>query len=705
MLIFVLQAIWLYIKELAGKDLDVVTIFKFLFYITPTLIPLILPLTILLSSIMVFGTFAENYEFAAMKSTGISLQRAMASLSIFIVLLSLVTFVFSNNIIPWAELESHNLRKNIAKKKPAMIIAEGQFNTIGEDFNIKVSKKSGENGEFLEDVVIHQKSGRLLQNHVTTIAKNGELLSSKDSNILQLILFDGYYYDDTPSKNRKDHYKPLIKTYFKKYVKNIDLSQLNKIDLNEKAVTDRYSMLDIVDLNYTIDSLKIKRENNNKEFANSIYKRSNIGNLNETIKVNKDTIYNGEILDLFEAKKQKQLLDYAINTLASTKNMLKSKKITLEAETNSLNKHGITLHKKFALAIACIILFFVGAPLGALIRKGGLGLPMVIAIVLFLTYHFIGLFAENSSKSGNLNPALAAWFSTLVMLPLSIFLTTRAKADRGIFEFDHITAKFKRWFNLDSKEAISLKLNSSYASLSINDKSELYQNQDQFRTTSKIALISWISLITSIIGYIILTQKSEPLLPLILLQLTFILALVYVVFLIKSELLFNKIEKPLQLKVSTTKLKTLGAIVYPILYSAEIHYTENETSILEKLKEDNSKTRIDVKDLNDEELILLKKHKSNFNSTSKITLINYLIAIVLFVAYFILRNNKQLPLATASLQISGICTIIYLVFLFKTEDFIKKYRSLFNRAYPSVGQKILGIIFYPYLNKLNKKSI
>src|SRR5690606_26236283 len=124
MLIFVLQAIWLYISELAGKDLDVLVVLKFLLYITPTLIPLILPLTILLASIMVFGSFAENYEFAAMKSTCISLHRAMRGLSIFIVLLSLVTFLFSNNVIPWAHFESHNLSQNIAKLKPSFAIAE-----------------------------------------------------------------------------------------------------------------------------------------------------------------------------------------------------------------------------------------------------------------------------------------------------------------------------------------------------------------------------------------------------------------------------------------------------------------------------------------------------------------------------------------------------------------------------------------------------
>ncbi len=190
MFIFVLQAIWLYIGDLAGKDLDSFVIVKLLLYITPTLIPLILPLTILLVSIMVFGSFAENYEFAAMKSTGISLQRAMRSLSFFIVFLGVVTFIFANNVIPWANYNVYNLRKNIAKVKPALAISEGQFNDIGS-YNIKVEKKSGENDEFLETVVIHEKSVGTSTNRKIIIAKRGELKSSEDSNILQLVLYEG----------------------------------------------------------------------------------------------------------------------------------------------------------------------------------------------------------------------------------------------------------------------------------------------------------------------------------------------------------------------------------------------------------------------------------------------------------------------------------------------------------------------------------
>ena len=248
MLIFVLQSIWLYISELAGKDLAISVIFKFLLYVTPTLIPLILPLTILLASIMVFGSFAENYEFAAMKSTGISLQRALRGLSVFILLLSIVTFIFANNVIPWANYNFYNLRKNIAKAQPAMAIAEGQFNQIGI-YNIKVEEKSGDKGQYLKNVVIHKKSTIRTGNYTVIIAKSGELISSETSNILQLALFDGNYYDEVYNRDLKQSQKkPHVRSAFEKYTINVDLEGLNDVDFDDKSYDTRFNMLNVNDL-------------------------------------------------------------------------------------------------------------------------------------------------------------------------------------------------------------------------------------------------------------------------------------------------------------------------------------------------------------------------------------------------------------------------------------------------------------------------
>ncbi|MDN3667540.1 LptF/LptG family permease [Algibacter miyuki] len=464
MLIFVLQTIWLYIKELAGKDLNIVIIAKFLVYFMPKLIPLVLPLTILLSSIMVFGSFAENYEFAAMKSTGISLQRAMSGLSVFIIGLGIVTFFFANNVIPWAEINSYNLRKNIAKMKPAAFIAEGQFNQMGEGFNIKVEKKTGETGQYLEDVTIHKQSGKSKNKYSTIVSETGELVSNANSDVLKLVLYNGYYYDDNPSDNRKNIKKAFVKSAFTKYIINIDLSDFNKVDLDEQSQTDKYSMLDVVDLNTAMDSLVVKQQKEYQGVAKNLVSRSSINNVFRNIKTNKipDTIYTGPLLDTFETQKKLELIDLTLKAATSAKQTLSQKINTYNIAKSNFNRHVISFHEKFALGIACIILFFVGAPLGALIRKGGIGLPMVIAILIFLSYHFIGIFAVNSAKTGNFNPVLASWFSTLIMLPLGVFLTKRATADKGLVDMGSLIAPLKKIFKIKEKDESSYKFLEAY---------------------------------------------------------------------------------------------------------------------------------------------------------------------------------------------------------------------------------------------------
>ena len=467
MLIFVLQTIWLYITELSGKDLDIVVIMKFLVYFMPKLIPLVLPLTILLSSIMVFGSFAENYEFAAMKSTGISLQRAMAGLSIFIIGIGITTFFFANNIIPWAEINSYNLRKNIAKLKPAAFIAEGQFNQLDDGFNIKVDKKSGDSDQYLEKVVIHKRVGNSVGKHSTIISETGEFFYKKESEVLQLILYNGNYYEDLLPRDLKSrNKKPFAKSTFEKYIINIDLSQLNNVDMDEKSQTDRYSMLDIPGLDKAIDSLIEYRQKEHEGISKNLLVRSGIsryGKKADLDKINKDSIYKGNILDFFDTKKKSEFVDLASKSIVSAQQVMIQKMPRLKNDKITFNRHVISFHEKFALGFACIILFFVGAPLGALIRKGGIGLPMVVAILLFLTYHFIGIFATNSAKNGEFSPVLASWFSTLVMLPLGIYLTKRAAADRGLFEVGNILEPLKKVFNIKLTDSVDYKFLSSYS--------------------------------------------------------------------------------------------------------------------------------------------------------------------------------------------------------------------------------------------------
>ena len=447
MMIFILQSVWVYISELAGKELEIEIILKFLLYVSPRIVVLVLPLTILLASIMVFGGFAENYEFAAMKSTGISLQRAMKSLSVFIVFLAVISFFFANSVIPLAEFNFYSLRRNIAKVKPAMAIAEGQFNQLG-NINIKVAEKSGENGEFLKDVIIHQKKGSYNGNFTVIKSKTGEFVSDETSNVLQLILFDGNYYDEIQSADytKRTKNRPQVKSTFDRYIINIDASQFNDIDFSKKESITKHTMLNVVDLDTAIDSLYTKRGIQLTNFSKTMLKKTNQYALNLNYKTCElDSLTEVvDILNLFSDRKRIQLIELASSSVEKAKKDLKSKSRTMLISQVNINKHIVAFHDKFALGLSCIILFFVGAPLGALIRKGGIGLPLIIAILIFLTYHFISLFAKNSSEDSSIDPVLAAWLSSLILLPFSIYLTSRATKDRALVDVDSILIPLKQ---------------------------------------------------------------------------------------------------------------------------------------------------------------------------------------------------------------------------------------------------------------------
>ena len=371
MLIFIFQAIWFFIDEFAGKGLDFVIIGKFLFYYSPTLVNKVLPLTVLLSSIMTFGNFAENYEFAAMKASGISLNRAMRSLIIFVGILGIGTFFFANNVIPYAEFKSYNLRKNISKLKPALAINEGVFNDIG-DFNIKVDEKFGENDNFLRNVIIHQKTSSGENNKVIKAAE-GELKSSESSDVLELKLIDGNYYEDVKSTTPKSSRKyPHAKAYFETYTINVDLSKLNDVDLEKSNVDNLYRMLNVSELNYYIDSINVDNKKVVNGFGENIYRRTGITtfvpnpNLEEEVKKEKEKIVKKDsvrklgsaedLINRFEEWRREQLLDAAVNNIANTKATIEGKKRDIQRREKLLNHHVISLHSKYAPSV-CMYYF------------------------------------------------------------------------------------------------------------------------------------------------------------------------------------------------------------------------------------------------------------------------------------------------------------------------------------------------------------
>ncbi|WP_353889060.1 LptF/LptG family permease [uncultured Flavobacterium sp.] len=460
--IFVLQGIWLFIAELAGKDLDFFTIIKFLSFYAPTIVPLVLPLSILLAGIMTFGSFAENYEFAAMKSSGISLQRAMKILTITIGILAFVSFFFANNVIPEAQYKFINLRKTIVQQKPAMAIAEGQFNTIGTS-NIKVDKKSGDNGEFLEGVTMHVKNNNMGLGANTIIkAKRGLLTSEDDSNYLQLELYDGYYYEDIhPKKYEERNKMPFAKSSFKKYVINIDLTKLNQAEMDNGEITSE-KMLTVPELKYTIDSLQKSYNKDVISFADNIVQRNdNVFNKkmpNSVVQPNVKENETRDLLSIFSKIEKRQILEMAKNNVSSTEFSIHNSKTDLEHKSKNINSHWLAIHEKFVIAYSCLLMFFIGAPLGAIIRKGGLGLPIVFAMLIFISFHFINTFGRKLAQEDTIPPFLGAWLASILMTPFAILLTYRATNDIGIMvNFDWITDPIKKLFNKKNTSEIEFK--------------------------------------------------------------------------------------------------------------------------------------------------------------------------------------------------------------------------------------------------------
>ena len=444
--IFILQTIWLLIAELAGKDLDFSMVIKFLFFSMPRLIPLVLPLSILLASIMSFGDLSENYELAAMKSAGISVQRALKPLTIFIAFLSIAAFFFANNVIPYAEYKFINFRKNIAQAKPALAIAEGQFSDVGT-YNIKVNKKSGENGNILTGITIHKKSDSGDGSRTVIKAKNGRLISSESSNTLQLVLNNGNYYEDILPKNYEDRHKmPFVKSSFKKDVINIDLSELNKIDTDNENITNTNTMLTTSELNYTLDSLNKTYQNDVISFSENINQRVGIQKSTQPIvKIkNKKKPFKGQLLSLFSTKQQLDILNLANSNLSSVKYSVENSNTEFKTKQENINGHLIALYDKFVIAFACFLMFFIGAPLGAIIRKGGLGLPVVFAMLIFISFHFINTFGKRISEEGGLTPFVGSWMSSFILTPLAILLTYRATNDNGLINMDAVFAPFQK---------------------------------------------------------------------------------------------------------------------------------------------------------------------------------------------------------------------------------------------------------------------
>ncbi|RPG67651.1 MAG: YjgP/YjgQ family permease [Flavobacteriaceae bacterium TMED121] len=450
MLIFIVQTFWLFIDDLAGKGLDFETIFKFLIYYSPKLIPIVLPLSVLLASLMTFGDLAENYEFAAMKSTGISLIRCMSGLFLVHIMIGVGSYYFSNHVIPYGELKSYNLRRNLAKLKPAIAIREGIFNDLGQ-MNIKVKRKYGFEQRLLEDVIIHEKTTDH-KNRIVIKAKRGELKSKTTDATLQLVLYDGNRYEEIIGKDYQEKLRlPHAKVHFEKYVMNIDLSKFNNIDLNEENYTSTFRMQKVNQLQVSIDSLERDFREQKRVFSDNFNKKHYTSQI-KTVKIQEyepDSLITANLLNIVENKtkwRRRQSINNAITDVKSILRSLENKKRTFFIYQKLINLHKITLFDRFTIIFACIFLFLIGASLGAIIKKGGLGLPMVLSVLIFLSYHYIGIFGKNAAEDNSVTPYLASWISTIIIAPFAFYLTRRASYDEGFVNLDFLFIPLKHFF-------------------------------------------------------------------------------------------------------------------------------------------------------------------------------------------------------------------------------------------------------------------
>lgn len=436
--VLVMQALWMAFDKIAGKGINIYFILKFLYYSCLVIAQQALPIAVLLSSIMTMGTLSENYEFAAAKSASISLTRLLRPLIVLTVLLSIFNFFLSNNVFPYAVLKQKNLQLNLQKKKPALALIPGSFNTEIPNYQIKFEEKYGEERNLLKKVLIYDLSSKKGNKKVIT-AKRGKISTEEGSKYMTLTLYDGEYFEEHVPTNRATVRKknmPASQADFQEYVINIDISSLSgDVDEDEK-IKGRQTMLTLNQLKDTLPDMKAR-------YDDIVYNKSaNIAaNLElKKFKFSKDSLYTNklekEVLDNFELRDKIAIMTNAISASDRVVNSSRVNSNNLKNERKRLNLYDVEFYNRIALSFSCLILFFIGAPLGSIIRKGGFGLPMILAISIYVVFFFANTLSKNLAEESSISAVAGSWLAIVVMLPLCFFLTRRATKDMGIFNID-----------------------------------------------------------------------------------------------------------------------------------------------------------------------------------------------------------------------------------------------------------------------------
>ena len=424
-----MQFFWLYIDDLVGKGLDILTILELIGLVSVSTMTTAFPLALLFSSIMTFGNLGESFELIAIKAAGIPLIRFMRPLFLFTVGLAGVAFLFANNIIPVTQMKLSNLKYEIIVAKPAIDLKEGVFFDKIDGYVIKLGKKES-NDSVMHNIVIFEKKYGLQDNFI--MADRGVMRVSPNKKFLEFIMYNGWRYQERGGRGTTN--TEFTRLYFKEYKKVFDLKTFGMNKSNEIIYDPK--MLSVRQLGHAIDSLQNKDSFYIKKITTDIapylrflvYKDSNqvylTQNKNEQL-----ASFNQIIPDSLQSNVSESA-GYKFPAIQT--NMLLLNEVYLQNQV-ATSLHAIEWHRKFTLSFACIVLFLIGAPLGSIIRKGGLGTPLILAIIFFVFFFLLNNFGEKFAKSGEWTAYFGMWMSSLVLIPIGLFLTYKAMRDSQLF--------------------------------------------------------------------------------------------------------------------------------------------------------------------------------------------------------------------------------------------------------------------------------
>ena len=468
--IVLMQFLWRYIDDLVGKGLEMHVIGELFFYAALTMVPMALPLAILLASLMTFGNLGERFELTAMKASGISLMKVMRPLIVFIALVAIGAFFFKNYVLPVAQAKMWTLLYSVRQKSPELEIPEGVFYDQIPGYNFYVEEKDRESGT-LFDMMIYDVS-RGFENARIILADSGHLKLADDKEHLFLQLHSGEQFENLRenSAGGNSQNQPYRRESFK--LKEILLkfdANFNRMD--ESGMRNQYVGKNISQLRATIDSVTLRVDSIGAGYARDIkerdymrvpYWRERVVDGNR-VKMKQQPVAMEAPLDmdsLFYKEKPAMVASYLSQALLKAQRVKQDyefKSYAMDADRETIRRHGIEMQKKFTLSFACLIFFFIGAPLGAIIRKGGLGTPLVISVILFIIYYIIDNTGYKMARDGKLEVWMGMWLSSAILLPLGVFFTYKAMKDSAVFDLDayknvvrRLTGKLKR--ELEVKE-------------------------------------------------------------------------------------------------------------------------------------------------------------------------------------------------------------------------------------------------------------